>query len=40
MGSLLTIIYLKNMGTLLLLIISAILCFVVFYKAIEWFEHI
>lgn len=30
----------KSMGTLLLLLVSAILCFAVFYKLIEWFEHI
>ncbi len=28
------------MGTVLLLIVSALLCFAVFYKAIEWFEKI
>jgi hypothetical protein len=29
-----------HMATVLLLIISALLCFALFYKAIEWFEHI
>jgi len=28
------------MGTLLLLIVTAILCFIIFYKAIDWFERI
>ena len=30
----------RKMGTLLLLILSALLCFVVFYKVIDWFEKI
>ncbi len=29
-----------RMGTVLLLIVSALLCFTVFYKSIEWFEKI
>lgn len=28
------------MGTLLLLIVTAMFCFVIFYKSIEWFEKI
>ncbi|CCG99207.1 hypothetical protein FAES_1197 [Fibrella aestuarina BUZ 2] len=28
------------MGIALLLLLSALLCFAVFYKAIEWFERI
>jgi archaellum component FlaF (FlaF/FlaG flagellin family) len=28
------------MATALLLLIAALLCFALFYKAIEWFEHI
>jgi hypothetical protein len=31
---------LQTMGTLLLLIGSALICFTIFYKAIEWFERI
>ncbi len=30
----------RPMGTALLLLVSALLCFAVFYKAIDWFERI
>lgn len=29
-----------NMSTVLLLVVSGLACFALFYKAIEWFEHI
>ncbi|GAB3800909.1 hypothetical protein GCM10028819_27130 [Spirosoma humi] len=29
-----------TMSTVLLLVVSALACFALFYKAIEWFEHI
>lgn len=32
--------HLQTMGTLLLLIGTALGCFAVFYKVIEWFERI